>query len=116
MTTQKYKPKSIVLNGSSQPRVFKTHADWEREQAEDKRTPEQRGIRIGSVVMWRHRSGHIILTDRAVVTAITGNNLTISVKGALEVKHTVPIREIVDNERFQPLNTTDAKDSAPLKD
>ncbi|NJM39345.1 MAG: hypothetical protein HC853_00530 [Anaerolineae bacterium] len=116
MTTRKYKPKSIVLNHSSQTRVFKTHADWEREQAEDKRTPEQRGIRIGSVVMWRHRSGHIILTDRAAVTAINGNDLTITVKGALAVEHTVPIQEIVDNERFQPLNTTDAKETVAIKE
>jgi hypothetical protein len=56
------------------------------------------------------------LTDRAVVTAITDNTLTILVKGALAVEHTVPIREIVDNERFQPLNATNTKDTFAVKD
>jgi hypothetical protein len=89
------------LGNGSQPRVYRTFEDWESEQQRDTRTPEERGIRIGSSVMWRHKQGTVIITDRATVTAIAGNMLTLVIKDVKERTCTVDVREVVsnDNER-----------------
>lgn len=93
--------KSIALGNGSQPRVYRTFEDWESEQKRDTRTPEERGIRVGSSVMWRHKHNGIIVTDRATVTAISNNKLTLLIKDVKERTSTVDVREVVsnDNER-----------------
>lgn len=91
------RPKSIALNGA-QPRVYRTYEDWLAEQARDKRTPEERGIRIGSSVMWRHKDNGIIVTDRATVTAISGNTITLQVKDVRERTCLADVNEIVSND------------------
>jgi len=93
--------KSIALGNGSQPRVYRTFEDWESEQQRDTRTPEERGIKIGSSVMWRHKHNGIIVTDRATVTAISDNKLTLLIKDVKERTTTVDVREVVsnDNER-----------------
>jgi len=93
--------KSIALGNGSQPRVYRTFEDWESEQQRDTRTPEERGIKVGSSVMWRHKHNGIIVTDRATVTAISDNKLTLLIKDVKERTTTVDVREVVsnDNER-----------------
>lgn len=93
--------KSIALGNGSQPRVYRTFEDWESEQQRDTRTPEERGIKVGSSVMWRHKQNGIIVTDRATVTAISNNMLTLLIKDVKERTSTVDVREVVsnDNER-----------------
>ncbi|BCX05688.1 MAG: hypothetical protein KatS3mg053_3626 [Candidatus Roseilinea sp.] len=89
--------KSIALN-SAQPRVYRTFEDWQAEQLRDKRTPEERGIHIGSSVMWRHRDNGIIVTDRATVIAISGNTITLRVKDVQERTCQADVAEIVVND------------------
>lgn len=86
--------KSIALN-SAQPRVYRTFEDWQAEQLRDKRTPEERGIHVGSSVMWRHKDNGIIVTDRATVTAISGNTITLRVKDVQERTCQADVAEIV---------------------
>lgn len=90
--------KSIALGGGPQPRVYRTFEDWESEQQRDTRTPEERGIRVGSSVMWRHKQDRVIVTDRALVLAISGDTLTLQVKDVQERTCSVHVREIVTNE------------------
>lgn len=89
--------RSIALN-SAQPRIYRTFEDWQAEQLRDKRTPEERGIRVGSSVMWRHKENGIIVTDRATVTAIAGNTITLQVKDVRERTCQADINEIVSND------------------
>ncbi len=89
------KPKSIALSNNAQ-RVYRTYEDWESEQKRDTRSPEERGIKVGSSVMWRHRTGNgIIVTDRAQVTAINDERITLQVKDVRERSVEVHINEIV---------------------
>ena len=91
-------PRSIALNSNAPQRVYRTFEDWESEQRRDTRTPEERGIQVGSSVMWRHRHNGIIMTDRAIVLAIANDMLTLQVKDVKEHKSTVPLHEIVVSE------------------
>jgi hypothetical protein len=84
-----------VLKSSPQTRIYRTYEDWQAEQKADKRSPEERGIRVGSPVMWRHKHNGIIVTDRAIVLDISGNTLHIQVKDVKERKTKVDISEIV---------------------
>ncbi len=89
------KPKSIALSNNAQ-RVYRTYEDWESEQKRDTRSPEERGIKVGSSVMWRHRTSNgIIVTDRAQVTAINNERITLQVKDVRERSVEVHINEIV---------------------
>ena len=88
--------KSIVLGGAASQRVYRTFEDWQAEQLLDLRTPAERGIQIGSPVMWRHRHKKVIVTDRAIVMEIDGNRLTIRVKDIEERTCRIHVREIVN--------------------
>ncbi|MCL5998092.1 MAG: hypothetical protein M1546_18875 [Chloroflexi bacterium] len=90
-------PKSIVLKGSPTPRIQQTFEEWQDEQQRDTRTPEERGIRIGSPVMWRYRNGRVIVTERATVMAISDNTLTLLVKDVPERTCHADVREIVSS-------------------
>lgn len=96
--------KSIALN-AAQPRVYRTFEDWQAEQLRDKRTPEERGIHVGSSVMWRHKDNGIIVTDRATVTAISGNTITLRVKDVQERTCQVDLTEIVVGDDEKPGST-----------
>ena len=87
--------KSIALAGNA--RVYRTFEDWQAEQQLDQRTPAERGISVGSLVMWRHRDGNVIVTDHATVTAISQNTLTLLVKDVRARTCKVDIREIVNH-------------------
>jgi hypothetical protein len=78
--------------------VYRTFEDWKADQERDTRTPEERGIRVGSSVMWRHKQDRVIVTDRALVLAISGDTLTLQVKDVQERTCSVHIREIVVSE------------------
>ena len=88
--------KSIALKGSPQMRVYRTFEDWQTEQKADVRTPEERGIRVGSHVMWRHRTNQVIVTERAIVAAIDDRTLTLHVKDVHTRTCSVCVSEIVD--------------------
>ena len=88
--------KSIVLNSAASNRVFRTFADWQAEQAADARSPVERGISVGSSVLWRYQSDRIIVTERAVVQEIEGDMLTLLVKDASSRTCKVHVREIVN--------------------
>lgn len=92
-----YKPKSIVLNRRNMQRVYTTFAEWQAKQELDVRTPAQRGIGVGSMVMWRTSNNGVITTDRAIVLEIVDNKLTLQVKGVPERVGTADLREIVSN-------------------
>jgi hypothetical protein len=98
--TPKIKRKSIVLKGSqpSQPTVYATFKDWQDKQARDTRTPEERGIKVGAAVLWRHKRNKIIVTDRATVQEVRGNKLILQVKDVDAKIVTVHVREIVSSE------------------
>jgi hypothetical protein len=89
--------KSIALGQSASDRVFRSYADWQAEQARDERTPAERGIQVGGSVMWRHERNNVIVTDRAIVTAIDGHTLTITVKDVKDYTKKIHVREVVDN-------------------
>ena len=93
----KPRPKSIALKRGYQPRVYKTFEDWQSDQKRDSRTPEQRGIKVGGSILWRHRANKIILTERATVLSIKDNTLTISIKDVKTRTVTVDIHEIVNS-------------------
>ena len=109
------RPKSIVLKGGAQPRVYRTFEDWQAEQKKDNRTPTERGIRVGSAVLWRHKHNGIILSDRATVLEISDNTLTVSVKDVKERICKIDIKEVVANEddrlSVREANPTVAADS-----
>lgn len=88
--------KSIVLNSAASQRVYRTFEDWQAEQALDLRTPNERGILIGSPVMWRHMHKKVIVTDRAIVLAIEEDTLTIRVKDVKERTCVIHVREVVN--------------------
>lgn len=88
--------KSIVLSNAASQRVYRTFEDWEAEQLLDQRTPEERGIQVGSPVMWRYRDQKVIFTDRAIVLSITGDRLTIRVKDVKERTCDIHVREVVN--------------------
>ena len=114
------RPKSIVLKNGAQPRVYQTFEDWQAIQSRDMRTPKERGIDVGSSVMWRHRANGIISTDRATVLSVAENMLTIQVKDVETRVCDVNIQEIVSNNNDdraklrapdQPAADTDAESS-----
>ncbi len=90
--------KSTDPKATPQPRTYRTFEDWQAEQQRDTRSPEQRGIHVGSAVMWRHRQDRVIATERATVVAIADNILTIQVKDVEMRTCNVDIHEIVNNE------------------
>ncbi len=90
------KPSETAADPPQQP--HRTFDDWQADQQRDMRTPAQRGIEVGAPVMWRYRKGRVIVTERATVTAISGNTLTIRVKGAEEHTCDVPLQEIVSGD------------------
>jgi hypothetical protein len=92
------RPKSIVLKSGQQPRVYRTYEDWQAEQKRDTRTPSERGIRVGSAVLWRHKQNGIILSDRVTVLAIHNNTLTVTVKDVKERTCDIDISEVVAND------------------
>ena len=89
--------KSIVLNGAANQRVYRTYADWQAEQMLDERSPMERGLQVGSPVMWRHMHKNVIVTDRAIVMAIAEDTLTVKVKDVTERTCTIHVREVVNN-------------------
>ena len=97
MNNSRPRHKSIALKGSPQMRVYRTFEDWQAEQKADVRTPEQRGIRVGSCVMWRYRTNQVIITERAIVEAIDDQTLTLQVKGVESRICSAGINEIVDS-------------------
>jgi hypothetical protein len=113
MKNTQQRAKSIALKGSPQLRAYRTFEDWQAEQRADLRTPEQRGIHVGSPVMWRHRTDQFIVTERAVVTAIDDNMLTLKVKDVETRNCSVDIGEIVTNE-FSHISLVEASRRAYL--
>lgn len=98
------RPRSIVLKGGPQPRVYRTFEDWQAEQKLDKRNPEERGIRVGSPIMWRHKHNGIIVTDRATVLAISESTLTIQVKDVREHQREIDVSEVAIEDDRQARN------------
>jgi hypothetical protein len=88
--------KSIVLSSAASQRVYRTFEDWQAEQSLDPRTPAERGIQVGSPVMWRYRQENVIITDRAIVTEIIGDRLMIRVKDVEERTCDIHVREVVN--------------------
>jgi hypothetical protein len=111
MTNPRPRPRSIMLKGSPQTRVYRTFDDWQTEQKADLRTPEQRGIHIGSPVMWRYRENQVIITERAIVAGIDDQTLTLLVKGVQTRTCSANINEIVDS-HFGHLSLAQANRSA----
>ena len=92
-----YKPKSIVLNYRTIQRVYSTFAEWQAKQQLDLRTPEQRGISVGSPVMWRFMHNNVIITDRAIVLAISGDTLTLRIRDVQDRTGSADVHEIVNS-------------------
>lgn len=88
----------VEYKNGAPTRLYQTFDEWQAAQELDPRTPEQRGIKIGAPVMWRHRTGVVITTDRATVLAISANVLTIQVNDVQTRTCDVNIHEIVNNE------------------
>lgn len=97
MNNTKPRHVSIALKGTPQVRVYDTFEDWQAEQKADLRTPEQRGIHVGSAVMWRYRANQVITTERAIVMAIDDLTLTLQVKGVETRTCSAHVSEIVDS-------------------
>lgn len=95
MRNQKTRNQSIVLKGSPTAQIYRTFEDWQTEQQADLRTPAQRGIQVGSTVMWRYRAEGVIVTERAIVTAIVEQMLTLLVKDVEARTCSANINEIV---------------------
>ncbi len=91
------KRKSIVLNYRTVQRVYSTFSDWQAQQQLDLRSPAQRGIGIGSPVMWRYVHNNVIVTDRATVLAISGDTLTLQIRDVQERIGNADVHEIVNN-------------------
>ncbi len=92
-----YRSKSISLNHRTAQSNHISFADWQAKQKSDSRTPSQRGISVGSTVMWRYMKNNIIITDRAVVTAIDGETLTLAIRDLKERTGTAHLHEIVSS-------------------
>jgi hypothetical protein len=92
------RPKSIALNNAAQQRVYRTYEDWQADQKRDTRSPAERGIDVGASVMWRHRVNNIIITDRVMVLAVSGNTITVQVKDVKERTCDVHVDEIVSTD------------------
>lgn len=92
-----YKRRSIVLNSRGVDRIYTSFADWQAKQKLDERTPAERGISIGSSVMWRYMRNNVIFTDRATVLTITGNTLTLQIKDVNSRTDSAEVHEIVSN-------------------
>jgi hypothetical protein len=88
--------KSIVLSNAASQRVYRTFEDWQAEQSLDLRTPAERGIQVGSPVMWRYRNEKVIVTDRAIVLEIIGDRLMILVKDIKERTCDIHVQEVVN--------------------
>jgi hypothetical protein len=97
MTDQSARPKSGWFKRAPLPPVQRSFEDWQAEQANDLRTPGQRGIGVGSPVQWRRRSGRVVVTERATVVAISDNTLTLLVKDVQARTCDVNVREIVSS-------------------
>jgi hypothetical protein len=97
MKMQKPRNQSIVLKGSPTAQVYRSFEDWQAEQQADLRTLAQRGIQIGSMVMWRYRADGVITTERAIVLAIEDQTLTLQVKGVEVRTCTAHVNEIVSS-------------------
>jgi hypothetical protein len=89
--------RSIALGKRAPERTYRTFEEWQAEQLLDLRSPTERGIMIGTPVMWRHKDANVIVTDRAIVTAMSGDMLTLLVKDVRERTCDAHIREIVNN-------------------
>jgi hypothetical protein len=113
MNNSQPRNKSIGLKGSPQVRVYRTFEDWQAEQEADLRTPEERGIHVGSPVMWRHRTNQVIVTERAIVIAVDDNMLTLQVKDVETRTCSVDVSEIV-NSQLGHLSLTEASRRAFL--
>ena len=87
-------PKSIVLGHASSATVFRTFEDWQADQLKDTRPPAARGINVGMPVLWRHKKGKLVLTERAIVLAIKDMTLTIEVKDVTIHTQKVHVNEI----------------------
>ena len=92
-----YKPRSIVLNYRTIQRIYSTFSDWQARQLLDLRTPAQRGIGIGSPVMWRYMRNNVIVTDRAIVLDISGDTLTLQIKDVETRTGSADVHEIVNS-------------------
>lgn len=88
--------KSIVLSSAASQRVYRTFEDWQADQALDLRTPAERGIQVGSPVMWRYRHERVIVTDRAIVLEINGDRLMVRVKDIKERTCDIHVQEVVN--------------------
>ena len=113
MNNTKPRPRSIALKGSPQLRVYRSFEDWESDQRADLRTPEQRGIGVGTPVMWRHRNDRVIITERAIVMAVDNDVLTLQVKDVETRICSANVNEIVSNQ-FGHLSLTEANRRAFL--
>jgi hypothetical protein len=88
--------KSIVLSSAASQRIYRTFEDWQADQALDLRTPAERGIQIGSPVMWRYRHEKVIVTDRAIVLEVNGDRLMVRVKDVKERTCDIHVQEVVN--------------------
>lgn len=107
------RPKSGPFRSVPLQPVHHTFEDWQAEQANDLRTPQQRGIGVGSPVMWRRRSGRLVVTERATVVAISDNTLTLLVKDVVNRTCDADVREIVSSSA-EHLSLGEARRSALL--
>jgi hypothetical protein len=100
MPKKKIQPRAQnnTFTGGPAAHPARTFEDWQADQQADDRTPEERGLHIGSPVMWRHRSGRVITTERAVILAIEANTLTLQVKDVESRTCTADISEIVTSQ------------------
>jgi hypothetical protein len=96
----KSRPRFVKDEKKQEPHLptHQTFEEWQTEQQRDARTPEQRGIKIGTSVLWRHRANLVIVTDRATVVAIQDNTLTLQVKDVETRICVADVHEIVDNQ------------------
>jgi len=89
--------RSIALNNAASQRIYRTFADWQAEQLLDERTSTQRGLQVGSCVMWRHMHGKLIVTDRAtILEMLDGDRLLVRVKDVSEYTCDIHMREVVN--------------------
>jgi hypothetical protein len=98
MSNTRPQRRTIGLKGTPFTREYHTFEDWQAEQSLDARTAEERGIHVGSSVMWRHRNGSVIITDRATVVAVSHDELTLLVKDVQAHTCHAHVHEIVDNQ------------------
>jgi hypothetical protein len=94
---KKQRNQSIALKGSPHVQVYRSFEDWQAEQQADLRTPAQRGIQVGSAVMWRYRANKVIVTERAIVVAIEDQTLVLQVKDVEARTCSAHVNEIVSS-------------------